>query len=271
LNSGLPESAFVNDLVIAGENLFAASIRGLYRLDLGPGNPSRVWERVTGLPTFIAVRSIAASDDTLFVGVSGGAPAPVFRSIDFGKTWLPTANGLPNEAPVALAIFGGKAFAAISGGLFVPVSSAGVFVSTDNGMTWTPANNGLPAAIQPLSFAKSGANIFVGTHGRGIFISADLGESWTPANTNLRPDAVVATLLASGPNLFAIIPSFSPDSPTAAFRPHYRGDVFISVNNGRSWAPVMSGLETGSATALGASGAHVFAGTIGQGVFARQF
>jgi photosystem II stability/assembly factor-like uncharacterized protein len=271
LNSGLPESAFVNDLVIAGANLFAASIRGLYRLDLGPGNPSRVWEPVTGLPEFGVIRSIAASDDTLFIGMSGGAPAPLFRSIDFGRTWLPTSNGLPNEAPVALAIFGGKAFAAISGGLSVPVSSAGVFVSTNNGMTWTPANNGLPTAIQPLSFAASDANIFVGTHGRGIFISTDRGESWTPANTNLRPNAVAATLLASGPNLFAIIPSFSPEGGAVAFRPRYRGDVFISVNDGRNWAPVMSGLETGSATALGASGAHVFAGTIGQGVFARQF
>jgi len=271
LNRGLPESVFVNDLVIMGANLFASGVSGLYRLNLEASDQSRVWEHVTGLPAFGAIRSIATSDGALFAGVSGAATAPVFRSTDLGRTWTPASNGLPNEAPVALAVFGGKVFAAISGGISVPTSSAGVFVSTDNGANWIAANNGLPAATAPLSFATSGSGIFVGTYGKGVFISTNQGESWTPVNTNLRPNAVVGTLLASGPNLFAIIPSFSPEGGIAAFYPRYRGDVFISVNNGRNWAPVMSGLETESATALGASGAHVLAGTTGQGVFARQF
>ncbi len=290
LNKGLPESGGIQGLAIIGSNLFAGmTFGGVFRLDLQASDQSRMWESANaGLPGAVVVRSIAASGNTLFAGVFGlRFPAPAgfstYRSTDLGRSWTPAANGLPNTPPAAFATLGATVFAA---------TDDGVYISSDKGENWAAANNGLPPKTMALSLATAGANIFLGTAGRGVFISTNQGQSWTQVNTNLPPNVVVPSLFANGPNLFAVIlPLANPDSPCpfggvliggrcfggviprtfGGFLGAIPGNVFISTNNGQNWAPIMSGLDDGSATALGAAGSNVFAATLGQGVFARQF
>ncbi|MGE0131743.1 MAG: Ig-like domain-containing protein [Blastocatellales bacterium] len=297
VNKGLPESGAVQSLAIIGTNLFAGSLSGVYRLDLQAGDQNRTWESVgAGLPGFSSVQSIAVVGDALFVSLAIRVSPPpagplVFRSTDQGKTWKAASNGLPNGVIVSFAAIGGKVFAA---------TFEGVYVSSDNGDNWTAANNGLPAQTSALSLAASGTNIFAGTAGRGVFVSTDQGQNWSPASVNLPPNSSVSALLPAGSNLLAVVLAASPNTqcpnggvfidgrcwggliPGAVARNAapdqfpglfgvIPGNVFISTSGGQNWAPVMSGLDGNSVTAIGANGLNVFAGTFGQGVFTRQF
>lgn len=297
LNKGLPDFSGVQALAIAGTNLFAGSYAGVYRLDLQASDQNRMWESAnTGLPGFNSVQSIVVAGNALFVSLAGRAlPAPagplVYRSIDQGKSWQAASNGLPSGVVVSFAAAGGKVFAA---------TYSGVFVSSDNGDNWTAANNGLPAQTSVLSFAVSGARIFAGTAGRGVFVSTNEGQNWSPASMSLPPNSTVSALLPVGSNLLAVVTETSaaicqnggvfiggrcyggviaghvkrdaaaPDQ-IPGFVGVIPGAVFISTSNGQNWASVMSGLDVNSVTAIGASGANVFAGTFGQGVFTRRF
>jgi uncharacterized protein (TIGR03437 family) len=304
LNNGLYEFDSVQTLAVIGTELFAGTLTGLYRLDLLASGQNRIWQSANAnLPGASAIQSIAAVDGTIFVSLSEtAAPSPaapaVFRSTDQGKSWTPAAGGLPSGAVVAFATMIGKIFAA---------TYDGVYVSSDSGDNWTPANNGLPAQTSALSFAVSGANLFVGTAGRGVFVSSNHGQGqgpiWTPAALNLPANATVSSLLANGSKLFALVVAADPTTqcpnggvfidgrcwggiirgsvkrPAISTAPDQfvgvlgliPGDLFISTNGGRNWAPIMSGLSRDSVTAIGANGADVFAGTLGQGVFARRF
>jgi photosystem II stability/assembly factor-like uncharacterized protein len=286
VNKGLPEFGGVQSLAILGTNLFAGSPGGVYRLELQASDQNRVWERMSaGLPEFGAIQSIAVAGDTLFASLAIRVlPAPagplVFRSTDQGKTWRAASNGLPNGVVVSFAAMGGKVFAA---------TFDGVFVSSDNGDNWTAANNGLPAQTSVLSLAVSGAGLFAGAAGRGVFVSTNQGQSWSPASVNLPSNSTVSALLSVGSNLLAVVAAGGPSAecpnggvlidgrcyggiiPGPGVFNVIPGAVFISTNNGQNWAPVMSGLDGNAVAAIGSSGANVFVGTFGQGVFTRRF
>ena len=285
LSKGLTAFDNIQSLAVIGTTLFATAFSGVYRLDLQASDQNRIWERAnTGLPGFSSASSIAAAGDTLFISLAGRVSPPpagpqVYRSTDQGRNWRLASNGLPNGAVASFGTIGGKVFAA---------TFEGVYVSSNNGDTWAAANNGLPAQTPVLSFAVSGANTFAGTAGRGVFVSANQGQNWTPASVNLPPNATVSSLLANGPNLLALVATastarcasvggsdiggcFGAVIPGQAFFGVIPGALFISTSNGQNWAPIMSGLENSSVTAIGSNGANVFAGTFGQGVFARQF
>lgn len=286
VNKGLPEFGGVQSLAILGTNLFAGSPGGVYRLELQASDQNRVWERTSaGLPEFGAIQSIAVAGDTLFASLAIRVlPAPagplVFRSTDQGKTWRAASNGLPNGVVVSFAATGGKVFAA---------TFDGVFVSSDNGDNWTAANNGLPDQTSVLSLAVSGAGLFAGAAGRGVFVSTNQGQRWSPASVNLPSNSTVSSLLPVGSNLLAVVAAGGPSAecpnggvlidgrcyggiiPGPGVFNVIPGAVFISTSNGQNWAPVMSGLSGNAVAAIGASGANVFAGTFGQGVFTRRF
>jgi len=68
-----------------------------------------------------------------FVGGAGG----VYRSTDYGDSWLEINHGIIQTDVRALAI---NASGHIFAGTYF---GGGVFRSTDNGGSWTPVNNGL--------------------------------------------------------------------------------------------------------------------------------
>jgi uncharacterized protein (TIGR03437 family) len=300
LNRGFSDSNFILSLAVVGTDLFAGAQDGLYRLDLQANEQNRVWAPANaGLPGLSAIRAIAGVDGAIYVSLSANVtPAPpgpsVYRSTDQGKNWVPASNGLPNGLVVSFATTGGKVFAATFGG---------VYVSSDNGNNWGPSNNGLPADTSVLSFAVSGARLFAGTAGRGVYVSADQGQNWASAAGTLPDNATVSSLMANGSNLLAVVikagsSALCPNggvfldgrcwggvtpgalkrvSATAAtdqlvgVTTAIPGAVYVSINGGRNWASIMSGLEDDSVTAIGANGADVFAGTVGRGVFTRRF
>ena len=121
------------------------------------------------------VRSIAAINDTLFVGTNG---AGIYKSVDFGANWVQIINGLGNSANFrAIESKGNTLFA---GG---PIGT-GVYRSTDFGANWTLLGGGLSSGSYR-GFASNSQIIVAGSFGAGVFYSTDNGNNWTAINSGL--------------------------------------------------------------------------------------
>lgn len=96
------------------------------------------------------------------------------------------------------------------------------------------------------TIAPKGNTLFAGTDTGGIFISTDFGRNWIPGNTGLTNKQVKA-LMAKDSVMIAGVYGFG-------------GAVFISKNNGASWAEP-TGQYFGFLFCFAEGGSDVFAGT----------
>ncbi|MFQ5652719.1 MAG: WD40/YVTN/BNR-like repeat-containing protein [bacterium] len=94
----------INRLVIAGEWLYACAARdGLYRIK-HPANRNDEWQflGLEDLDVFngalFGVTDVVVRDDTLVAAVWSGTETPgIFRSVDDGRTWVPSDSGFLSE------------------------------------------------------------------------------------------------------------------------------------------------------------------------------
>lgn len=121
------------------------------------------------------VRSIAAINDTLFVGTNG---AGIYKSIDWGVSWVSVNNGL--GASVNFRAIESKGNTLFAGG---PMGT-GVYRSTDFGSNWTLLAGGLTSGSYR-GFCSNSQLIVAGSFGGGVFYSTDNGNNWTTINTGL--------------------------------------------------------------------------------------
>jgi hypothetical protein len=121
------------------------------------------------------VRSIAAINDTLFVGTNG---AGIYKSVDFGANWFAINNGL--NGALNFRAMESKGNTLFAGG----PTGTGVFRSLDFGANWTLLSGGLaPGSYR--GFASNTQIIAAGSFGSGVFYSTDNGDNWTTINTGL--------------------------------------------------------------------------------------
>ena len=121
------------------------------------------------------VRSIAAINDTLFVGTNG---AGIYKSVDFGANWVAINNGL--NGALNFRAMESKGNTLFAGGM----TGTGVFRSLDFGANWTLLSGGL-ASGSYRGFASNSQLIVAGSFGSGVFYSTDNGDNWTTINTGL--------------------------------------------------------------------------------------
>ena len=236
--NGLPG---FNAMCVSGANLVAGTGDGMF-LSTDDGNS---WINVD--PS-IGAKTFAAIGTKLFAGFEAG----VFISTDNGTSWAPV-NPLP-------AGYGVNCLAAIDGNLFAgnQANQAGVFRSSDYGTTWTQVNSGLTNTMVGL-LAVSGTNLFAGC-GDDVFLSTNNGETWTRVNLNL-------SLMMTYVNCFAVVGSnLFVGIYTALGGPSSAG-IWLTTDNGTTWATSNAGLTNGFATSLAIMNTHLFAGTLEQGVF----
>ena len=130
----------------------------------------------------------------LSLGTAAAEAFATFRSEDGGKSWQPSASGLPRLARV-------NGFEAI-GGTTIAATDHGIFVSRDEGRTWQPVGNTNITAARPLCLISNRSVIFLGTQRAGVFASRDAGEHWVPVNGG-PPAKTIRSLLAVDGVLFA--------------------------------------------------------------------
>ncbi len=191
----------------------------------------------TGLPNTTPV-VLGTNGMNVFTGTSS---AGLFSSPDQGLTWRWDTAGISNIQVKAFAVAGSLLFAGTSGG--------GVFKSADNGDTWTSANGGL-SNTWVYSLCQTGTTIYAGTANGGVFVSTDFGVSWNNISIPMTVQNV-ETLAANGNTIYA----------------GTSDGVYVSYNNGAAWQAPGTGIQGMAVTSLAFSGANVFAGSPGAGVF----
>lgn len=147
------------DLEIAGNTIFLATDRGLYRsLDTG-----MTWQPVNNGLGSSSISKIAITNGVLFAGIYKRDldSASIFRSSDNGDSWQPVySNDIPQDWVTDFAFHGNTIIASFS--------QSGIMRSADNGNTWTPFNNGL-ANTNARAVEFAGGNLFASVLLNGIY------------------------------------------------------------------------------------------------------
>ncbi|MGD2067678.1 MAG: hypothetical protein PVI57_03260, partial [Gemmatimonadota bacterium] len=136
-----------------------------------------VTDAVDGLPPRTYVTRIVASNGasgTAFVAFDGHRSDDfgpyLYRTDDYGQSWRPRVNGLPESSLNALAQHPRRADLLFTG------NELGVYVSLDGGGEWVRLENGLPTVpVDDIVIHRRDNDLVLGTHGRGIWIMDDIG------------------------------------------------------------------------------------------------
>ncbi len=137
-------------------------------------------------------------------------------------------------------------------GLLAGTFSGGVFLSGNNGASWSELNTGLPQKWIT-SLAVSGKNIFAGC-ASGVYLYNNSTSTWVAVNKGLTYPSVL-TLLTNGTTIFAGT---------------NRG-IYVSKDNGANWTAMNIGLSDAEKIySLVVSGANIYAGTGGAGIWKRS-
>jgi hypothetical protein len=101
----------------------------------------------------------------------------VWRTRDFGATWVRIGEGLPDDAYVHVV----RADPAVPGLLYLG-NERGVWLSRDDGDHWSPLKLNLPV-VPVHDLVVHGSSLAVATHGRAFWILDDLApiRQWRPA------------------------------------------------------------------------------------------
>lgn len=166
----------------------------------------------------------------------------VFKSVDQGRTWKRSDNGLPHEARV-------NAFGSLGQTVFAG-TDLGIFISRDEGKSWDPSVATEFPVPRVLTFASLGERTYAGTDGHGILVSTDCGTTWEPIPF---PAKKVRCLIAVGDRLYAGTEN--------------KG-VLVSEDQGITWKDQSSGLpESGQIFDLASANGHLFAGLYAKGLY----
>ena len=234
---GISESPVEPGLIWAGTN------DGLVHVTRdGGGTWTDVTANVTGLPEWIAVRSIAASRHdaaTAYIAADGHQvnirDPHLYRTRDYGASWEKIADGIPPSmlSYTKIVVEDPKR----PGMLYAGTENA-IYVSFDAGDRWQSLQQNLPAApVSGLVVQERFNDLVVGTYGRGFWILDDLSPL----------QQATADVTASASHLFAprdayrfrpITPPSVPYSdPTEGRDPEYGASINYWLGEAAATAP----------------------------------
>jgi photosystem II stability/assembly factor-like uncharacterized protein len=94
----------------------------------------------------------------------------VFKSEDYGKTWVSLRGDLPDYGYLHTIREDPE-----NRNLLFAGSEFGLFISADGGKTWVPYRNGFPTvAVRDIQIHPRERDLVIGTHGRGVWIIDDI-------------------------------------------------------------------------------------------------
>jgi hypothetical protein len=221
VNTGLPMSGtnwFVQSIGEDGAYLYAGTESGIYRSTSGTDTWSNINGTLTASNAVYANKfySIGGSIMAVFAGsiAQGGG---IFRSSNFGNTWLIGHSGMGSNVQVyALTQVGPTLFAS---------TSTGLWTSTDNAQSWTahPVVNYTTYSLASIN------NTLVIVSSFGIRYSTNGGSSWLEASGDPASPAK-GELVAFDGKLYALV-----GTSTGCLR---------STDNGATWSAFIAGFTT---------------------------
>jgi photosystem II stability/assembly factor-like uncharacterized protein len=255
-DSGLT-CTYIFSISIQGTTLVAGTDSGVFVST----NGGSFWsKRSLGLSRW-PVHAVVGNETRLIAATDSG----VFISSDGAESWRASDSGLTFMRVLSLAVSNGTLIAGTAGG--------GFFVSNDDAAHWSSVEF-TPGYVVVRKLFLSGDNVYAAVgysppyyaaSYAGVSMSTDHGESWKWGYVYGSIEGggmVVFDFAANGTNLFEAASWLSFMNPS-------RNGVFISSDSGKSWSPVIEGLQDSSAISLAVFDSHLFAGTLGAGVWKR--
>src|SRR5262249_30109106 len=177
-----------------------------------------------------------AIDPTATSKVYAGTDTTNYRSLDGGRTWTPSMNGLPSSVLVRSIVVDPSVPATVY--LASGFGSTGVFKSTDGGQSWNPASNGLAneGVVSLVIDPVTPATLYAAT-GSNLFKSTDNAGSWNKIGpANFLPSRLV----------------IDPVTPTTLYATlsSSNNGLSKSTDSGTTWQPINSGLTSTFITGL---------------------
>ncbi len=166
--------------------------------------------------------SLASLNGVFYAGTTSG----IFKSTDFGDTWVPSNSGISNGTVQTLISNNGELFAGVIN------NPTAIYKSSDAGNSWVNSAQGLAPASSARSLVSKGQYVFAGMREDGIYRSPDNGDSWKKTDTgnvNLK-NAIVFTMKVKNNALIA----------------GTNKGMFRSTNNGNTWATITDGFPSGA-------------------------
>lgn len=248
-----PDSGGLANLLIhslsvdsSGNNVYAGTEGGVFRKTYATQWPVNWSSSGSGITTPNIIRSLATgSSNRVYAGTDLG----VFTSTNGGSSWSQLNGGLVSGQTVAINPSNPTL---LSGGL----AGGGGYSSSNRGVSWSASVSGLTNSfVTALAFDPATAGLVYAATGAGIFRSADSGQTWTDITGNISNTDVRA---------LAIPVSGSPPL-------HAGTSAGVFTWDGVNWITHTGGLPGNPAypdvTCLAFSGATLFAGTNGSGIY----
>ncbi len=223
--------------VVRGGGIFTSSDRGAtwHTTDAPEGGWSSVAMSADG-----SVMVAAAGGSWLFEGVPGVVGA-VYRSEDFGQTWLQTPAPVTNWWSVALSGDGRRAVGVVNGG--------GIYISTDSAKSWSMSSAPLDNWVS-VAASADGTKI-IAVRSFRLTTSLDGGLTW---------------LSAAAPWYFRSVASSADGRLWLAGcmdMAHNVAPTFLSTDLGARWEESNQGLFGPAAVACSADGLTLAAASAG--------
>jgi photosystem II stability/assembly factor-like uncharacterized protein len=205
------------------------------------------------------VTSVAVAGDKIYVGTQGCGVYSGDLDVEKGEvTWRPTRSNKPVPAVHNLRV---EVDPTDSDTVYVASYPGGLFVSSDGGVTFRDRNGITPSVpvTDPLrqyySFAvdpSTPGKMWVGTWGKGVYKSYNSMILNIPMN-----------LYGKHINYILVDPRNSSTVYVAA-----REGIYVTRDDGESWAEMSKGMDTGDTAFLAISGdGRLLAGSKGYGVY----
>jgi photosystem II stability/assembly factor-like uncharacterized protein len=233
--------------------LLIATHHGLFRT--GPDGQA---ERISAVQDFMGFNPHPRDPDTLFA--SGHPPEGgnlgFIASMDGGRSWTQISPGLNGPVDFHQMTVSPADPRTVYG------AYGGIQVSHDGGKTWEMSGPAPARLIDLAASARSPDTLYAATEG-GLLVSTDAGKSWKPvlegAPVSLvevtRQGIVYVFVLGRGllrsagqqidfstvnsdwGNRFLLHLAVDPTDPERLFAAMQHGQVLVSTDHGRSWAP----------------------------------
>ena len=253
--SELAQNTHVHGLAIDRQDpsyVFVATHHGLFRA--GPDGQA---ERISVVQDFMGFHPNPADPTILYASghPANGGNLGFIASTDGGKTWVQISPGANGPAD-----FHQMAVSAADPNVIYGGGHDGLQVSRDAGRSWT-AVGPLPAGLIDLAASAQNPDRLYGATERGLLASVDAGKTWQPmvdGPTSLveaTPDGTLYAFVvgrgllraSAGQPEFTTISSdwgnqvllhlaVDPANPDRLFAATQNGQVFVSSDQGRSWA-----------------------------------